>query len=91
VDLVLVDEIHNISLATRVGAEVSDTLKYFAERYLQPKRGRSGRVSGESEIPEIASWMGLPSVVQHGAGGRDAGAAGADAGHGFRVVDGAGR
>ena len=31
VDLVL-DEIHNISLATRVGAEVSDTLKYFAER-----------------------------------------------------------
>ena len=32
VDLVLVDEIHNISLATRAGAEVSDTLKYFAER-----------------------------------------------------------
>jgi hypothetical protein len=32
VDLVLVDEIHNISLATRTGAEVSDTLKYFAER-----------------------------------------------------------
>jgi hypothetical protein len=30
--LVLVDEIHNISLATRAGAEVSDTLKYFAER-----------------------------------------------------------
>jgi Bacterial TniB protein len=32
VDLVLVDEIHNISLATRAGAEVSDQLKYFAER-----------------------------------------------------------
>jgi len=32
VDLVLVDEIHNISLASRAGAEVSDTLKYFAER-----------------------------------------------------------
>lgn len=32
VDLVLVDEIHNISLATRTGAEVSDQLKYFAER-----------------------------------------------------------
>jgi hypothetical protein len=32
VDLVLVDEIHNVSLATRAGAEVSDTLKYFAER-----------------------------------------------------------
>ncbi|MEU4499624.1 ATP-binding protein [Streptomyces sp. NPDC023998] len=30
--LVLVDEVHNISLATRNGAEVSDTLKYFAER-----------------------------------------------------------
>ncbi|MEU0869915.1 ATP-binding protein [Nocardia brasiliensis] len=32
VDLVLVDEIHNISLASRSGAEVSDQLKYFAER-----------------------------------------------------------
>ncbi|MEV1003577.1 ATP-binding protein [Nonomuraea sp. NPDC050202] len=32
VDLVLVDEIHNISLATRSGAETSDQLKYFAER-----------------------------------------------------------
>jgi hypothetical protein len=31
-DLVLVDEIHNISLATRTGAEASDQLKYFAER-----------------------------------------------------------
>ena len=38
VDLVLVDEIHNISLATRSGAEVSDQLKYFAERYLQLQR-----------------------------------------------------
>jgi hypothetical protein len=40
VDLVLVDEIHNISLATRAGAEVSDTLKYFAERYLEPPGSR---------------------------------------------------
>ncbi|GAB2452090.1 TniB family NTP-binding protein [Nocardia tengchongensis] len=31
-DLVIVDEIHNISLATRAGAEVSDQLKYFSER-----------------------------------------------------------
>jgi hypothetical protein len=31
-DLVLVDEIHNISLHTRAGAEVSDQLKYFSER-----------------------------------------------------------
>jgi hypothetical protein len=32
VDLVLVDEVHNLNLATRAGAEVSDQLKYFAER-----------------------------------------------------------
>lgn len=32
VDLVLVDEIHNLTLATRSGAEASDQLKYFAER-----------------------------------------------------------
>lgn len=31
-ELVLVDEIHNISLGTRSGAEASDQLKYFAER-----------------------------------------------------------
>lgn len=30
--LVLVDEIHNISLQTRTGADASDTLKYFSER-----------------------------------------------------------
>jgi hypothetical protein len=32
VELVCVDELHNLSLATRAGAEVSDQLKYFAER-----------------------------------------------------------
>ena len=26
------DELHNLNLATRAGAEVSDQLKYFAER-----------------------------------------------------------
>jgi hypothetical protein len=31
-ELVLVDEIHNLDLTTRTGAEVSDQLKYFAER-----------------------------------------------------------
>ena len=31
-ELVCVDELHNLSLATRAGAEVSDQLKYFAER-----------------------------------------------------------
>jgi hypothetical protein len=30
--LVLVDELHNISLMTRSGAEVADTLKYVSER-----------------------------------------------------------
>jgi hypothetical protein len=33
--LVIVDELHNVSLATRAGAEVSDTLKYFSGRYLE--------------------------------------------------------
>ena len=35
VELVFVDELHNLNLATRAGAEVSDQLKYFAVRYLQ--------------------------------------------------------
>lgn len=30
--LVVVDEIDNISQRTQIGAEVSDTLKYFSER-----------------------------------------------------------
>src|SRR5260370_34914730 len=30
--VVCVDEIHHLKLATRSGAEVSDTLKYFSER-----------------------------------------------------------
>ena len=32
VSVVCVDEIHNLQLATRNGADVSDTLKYFSER-----------------------------------------------------------
>jgi hypothetical protein len=36
-DLVLV-EIHNLNLAARAGAEVSDQLKYFSVRYLEPAR-----------------------------------------------------
>jgi len=87
VDLVLVDEIHNISLATRAGAEVSDQLKYFAERYLQLNRNRLQRVRRALEIPGIAWWTGLPSVIHHGTGGSDARAARADAGHRVRVVD----
>jgi hypothetical protein len=38
VSLVCVDEIHNLKLATRNGAEVSDTLKYFSERYLELRK-----------------------------------------------------
>ena len=34
--MVLVDEIHNMQLATRSGAEVSDTLKYLSGTYLEP-------------------------------------------------------
>ena len=33
--LVCVDEIHNLNLATRAGAEASDALKYFSNTYLQ--------------------------------------------------------
>ena len=87
VELVCVDELHNLNLATRSGAEVSDQLKYFAERYLQLNRNRLQRVRRALEIPGIAWWTGLPSVIHHGTGGSDAGAARADAGHRVRVVD----
>jgi Bacterial TniB protein len=30
--VICVDEIHNLNIATRAGAEASDTLKYFSER-----------------------------------------------------------
>ncbi len=32
VAMILVDELHNLDMATRAGAEASDTLKYFSER-----------------------------------------------------------
>jgi hypothetical protein len=87
VELVCVDELHNLNLATRTGAEVSDQLKYFAERYLQLNRNRLQRVRRALEIPGIAWWTGLPSVIHHGTGGSDARATRADAGHRVRVVD----
>ncbi|MCW2729570.1 MAG: uncharacterized protein JWR13_386 [Mycobacterium sp.] len=34
VELVCIDELHNLNLATRAGAEVSDQLKHFGERLL---------------------------------------------------------
>src|SRR6185437_10942286 len=48
VSMVLVDEIHNMQLATRSGAEVSGTLKYLSEpvrtdtRHVRPRGDRPG-------------------------------------------------
>jgi hypothetical protein len=36
IDVVLVDEIHNLNLATSAGEDMSDHLKYFTEHYLEP-------------------------------------------------------
>lgn len=50
--LICVDEIHNVNLGTRHGAEASDTLKYFAERlpvtfaYAGIQVERAGLLSG---------------------------------------------
>lgn len=50
--LIAVDEIHNLDLATRTGAEASDTLKYFSERipatfvYAGIDLARAGLLSG---------------------------------------------
>jgi hypothetical protein len=41
VTAICVDEIHNLNIATRTGAEASDTLKYFSERI--PAHLRPGR------------------------------------------------
>jgi hypothetical protein len=87
VRVLIIDDLHFLQWRNSSGIATSNHFKYIANDYLQPNQGRSERVSGVSEIPGIASWMGLPSVVQHGAGGIDEGAAGVDAGHGFRVVD----
>ena len=32
VTMIIVDELHNLDMTTRAGAEASDTLKYFSER-----------------------------------------------------------
>src|SRR6476646_9526530 len=47
-----------------------------AVRYLQLNRNRLQRVRRALEIPGIAWWTGLPSVIHHGTGGSHAGAAG---------------
>lgn len=52
VSLVLVDELHNLNVATRTGGEASDTLKYFSERipatfiYAGISLERTGLLSG---------------------------------------------
>lgn len=69
---ILVDEIHNVNLATRYGAEASDTLKYFAERlpatfvYAGINVERAGLLNG-TRGEQIA---GRFSMIRTGAFGR---------------------
>jgi hypothetical protein len=66
--LVLVDEIHNLQLSTRAGAEVSDTLKYFSERipatfvYAGVDVDRAGLFAG-TRGQQIAGRFGLIATV----------------------------
>ncbi len=66
--LVLVDEIHNLQLSTRTGAEVSDTLKYFSERipatfvYAGVDVEREGLFAG-TRGQQIAGRFGLIPTV----------------------------
>jgi hypothetical protein len=69
---ILVDEIHNVNLGTRYGAEASDTLKYFAERlpatfvYAGINVERAGLLNG-TRGEQIA---GRFSMIRTGAFGR---------------------
>jgi hypothetical protein len=62
--LIAVDEIHNVSLATRAGAEASDMLKYFSERipatfvYAGIDVERAGLLSG-TRGEQIAGRFGM--------------------------------
>ena len=52
--LICVDQIHNLNLGTRHGAEASDTLKYFAElnpRHVRLRRDRRRTAPGCSTVP----------------------------------------
>lgn len=70
--VILVDEIHNLNLGTRYGAEASDTLKYFAERlpatfvYAGINVARAGLLAG-TRGEQIA---GRFSMIGTGAFGR---------------------
>ncbi|HET9974622.1 MAG TPA: ATP-binding protein [Streptosporangiaceae bacterium] len=65
VSVVCVGEIHNLQLATRSGAEVSDTLKYFSERIrrqLSYSRASTSSARACSPAPaEARSPAGSPS------------------------------
>lgn len=66
--LVLVDEIHNLQLSTRNGAEVSDTPKYFSERipatfvYAGVDVARAGLFAG-TRGQQLAGRFGLIGTV----------------------------
>jgi hypothetical protein len=70
--LICVDEIHNLNLGTRHGAEASDTLKYFAERipatfvYAGIDVERAGLLNG----PRGEQIAGRFSMIRTGAFGR---------------------
>ncbi len=49
-ELVCIDEIHNLNLATRTGAYVPDQLKYFAERLPATYRLRRHRSRGPGPV-----------------------------------------
>ncbi|RZU51197.1 TniB protein [Krasilnikovia cinnamomea] len=67
--LVIVDEIHNLNLATRSGAEVSDQLKYFSERitatfvYAGINVQREGLFSGTRGQQIAGRFSMIPTVT----------------------------
>ncbi|MFC6582111.1 TniB family NTP-binding protein [Planomonospora parontospora] len=73
VRLVAIDELHNLNISTRAGAEASDTLKYFSERipatfcYAGISLERTGLLSG-TRGEQIA---GRFSMVRTGSFGQD--------------------
>ena len=64
VTMIIVDELHNLDMTTRAGAEASDTLKYFSERipatfvYAGISLERSGLLSG-TRGEQIAGRFGM--------------------------------
>jgi hypothetical protein len=72
-DLVLIDEIHNISLVTRIGADTSDQLKYLAERipatfiYAGVNIEGSGLLAG-TRGQQIAGRLGMITCQSFGCG-----------------------